>query len=60
MATYAIRGKVAKLDGGRGITNIHVPNVIIIDNSTPSALAVMKGDIYRSCQTRDAPFKDWV
>eukprot|EP00973_Karenia_brevis_P085184 11824358-Karenia_brevis.AAC.1 len=38
MATYAFHGKVAKFDGGRGITNIHVPSVIVIDNSMPSAI----------------------
>jgi len=152
MATYAKRGKVAMVDGGRGITNFHVPSDIIIDNSLPTAIrgggkmwntadkeedflgtvpdraygqvfdevvefckkngafdprtmgacpnvglmaqkaeeygshpntfeakfdgtirivvngtdevlighAVRKGDIYRACQTRDAPVKDWV
>jgi len=152
MATYAKRGKVAMVDGGRGITNFHVPSDIIIDNSLPTAIrgggkmwntadkeedflgtvpdraygqvfdevvefckkngafdprtmgacpnvglmaqkaeeygshpntfeakfdgtirivvngtdevlighAVRKGDIYRACQTRDAPIKDWV
>jgi isocitrate dehydrogenase len=34
-ATY---GKMAMVDGGRGITNLHVPSDIIIDNSMPSAL----------------------
>mmetsp|Transcript_94480 Transcript_94480/g.173199 ORF Transcript_94480/g.173199 Transcript_94480/m.173199 type:complete len:503 (-) Transcript_94480:415-1923(-) len=152
MATYTKRGKVAMVDGGRGITNFHVPSDIIIDNSLPTAIrgggkmwnttdkeedflgtvpdraygqvfdevvefckkngafdprtmgacpnvglmaqkaeeygshpntfeakfdgtirivvngtdevlighAVRKGDIYRACQTRDAPVKDWV
>lgn len=152
MACYQTRGKVAMVDGGRGITNFHVPSDIIIDNSLPTAIrgggkmwntadkeedflgtvpdrgygqvfhevvefckangafdpktmgacpnvglmaqkaeeygshpntfeakndgtirivvngtnrvllgqAVRKGDIYRACQTRDAPIKDWV
>jgi len=152
MATYTKRGKVAMVDGGRGITNFHVPSDIIIDNSLPTAIrgggkmwntadkeedflgsvpdraygmvfhevvdfcqkngafdpttmgacpnvglmaqkaeeygshpntfeaqkdgtirivvngtddvllghCVRKGDIYRACQTRDAPIKDWV
>jgi len=154
MATYSpsARGKVAMVDGGRGITNFHVPSDIIIDNSLPTAIraggkmwnaddkeedflgtvpdraygqvwsevvefckkngaydpktmgacpnvglmaqkaeeygshpntfeaksdgtirivvngtdqvllghAVRKGDIYRACQTKDAPIKDWV
>jgi len=38
MATYEKRGKVAMVDGGRGITNLHVPSDIIIDNSMPSAI----------------------
>merc|ERR1719453_2599827 len=38
MATYDTRGKVAMVDGGRGITNLHVPSDIIIDNSMPTAI----------------------
>jgi len=38
MATYAKRGAVAMVDGGRGITNLHVPSDIIIDNSMPTAI----------------------
>jgi isocitrate dehydrogenase len=38
MATYGPRAKMAMVDGGRGITNLHVPSDIIIDNSMPSAL----------------------
>jgi len=40
MATYAptARGKVAMVDGGRGITNFHIPSDIIIDNSLPTAI----------------------
>jgi isocitrate dehydrogenase len=38
MATYAKRGAVAMVDGGRGITNFHVSSDIIIDNSMPTAL----------------------
>jgi isocitrate dehydrogenase len=38
MATYEKRGPVAMVDGGRGITNLHVPSDIIIDNSMPSAI----------------------
>lgn len=151
-ATYAARGSIAMVDSNRGITNLHVPSDIIIDNSMPTAIRaggkmwnandkeedflaaipdrgyacvfdevvefckkngafdpktmgacpnvglmaqkaeeygshpctfeikepgtvrivvngsdrilmghkVAKGDIYRSCQTKDAPIKDWV
>jgi len=38
MATYAKRGPVAMVDGGKGITNFHVPSDIIIDNSLPTAI----------------------
>jgi len=38
MATYDKRGKMAMVDGGRGITNLHVPSDIIIDNSMPTAI----------------------
>merc|ERR1719218_238027 len=38
MATYEKRGKVAMVDGGRGITNFHVSSDIIIDNSMPTAI----------------------
>jgi len=42
MATYAKRGTtpdcMAMVDGGKGITNLHVPSDIIIDNSMPSAI----------------------
>merc|ERR1719359_1312267 len=40
MATYEKRGngKMAMVDGGRGITNLHVPSDIIIDNSLPTAI----------------------
>merc|ERR1719453_1807937 len=38
MATYEKRGKMAMVDGGRGITNLHVPSDIIIDNSMPTAI----------------------
>merc|ERR1719407_238958 len=31
-------GKMAMVDGGRGITNLHVPSDIIIDNSMPTAI----------------------
>jgi len=38
MATYARRGDVAMVDSNRGITNLHVPSDIIIDNSMPTAI----------------------
>jgi len=38
MATYDVRGKMAMVDGGKGITNLHVPSDIIIDNSMPTAI----------------------
>jgi isocitrate dehydrogenase len=38
MATYAKRGKMAMVDSGKGITNLHVPSDIIIDNSMPTAI----------------------
>eukprot|EP00931_Biecheleriopsis_adriatica_P099470 TRINITY_DN73_c0_g1_i6.p1 TRINITY_DN73_c0_g1~~TRINITY_DN73_c0_g1_i6.p1 ORF type:complete len:785 (-),score=224.13 TRINITY_DN73_c0_g1_i6:140-2431(-) len=151
-ATYAKQGKMAYVDSHNGITNLHVPSDVIIDNSMPTAIrgggkmwnkddkeedfkacipdrcyagvfaecvefckkngafdpktmgacpnvglmaqkaeeygshpttfeapcdgtirivvngsnkvllghAVSKGDIWRSCQTKDAPIKDWV
>merc|ERR1712190_121380 len=150
--TYTKRAKIAMVDSHKGITNLHVPSDIIIDNSMPTAIraggkmwnaadkeedflgtvpdraygavfnevvdfckqngafdpktmgacpnvglmaqkaeeygshpntfeapcdgtirvvvngtdqvllghSVRKGDIYRACQTRDAPIKDWV
>lgn len=38
MATYGDRGAMAMVDGGKGITNLHVPSDIIIDNSMPTAI----------------------
>ena len=38
MATYAKQGKMAMVDSHRGITNLHVPSDIIIDNSMPTAI----------------------
>merc|ERR1712070_1248747 len=38
MATYAKRGAMTMVDGGKGITNLHVPSDIIIDNSMPTAI----------------------
>jgi len=38
MATYAKRGKMAMVDSNKGITNLHVPSDIIIDNSMPTAI----------------------
>lgn len=38
MATYDKRGKMAMVDGGKGITNLHVPSDMIIDNSMPTAI----------------------
>jgi len=37
-ATYAKQGKMAMVDSHRGITNLHVPSDIIIDNSMPTAI----------------------
>merc|ERR1719428_846675 len=38
MATYEKRGKMAMVDSYKGITNLHVPSDIIIDNSMPTAI----------------------
>merc|ERR1719188_1457989 len=38
MATYAKRGAMAMVDSHKGITNLHVPSDIIIDNSMPTAI----------------------
>merc|ERR1712151_443055 len=38
MATYGKRGAVAMVDSHKGITNLHVPSDIIIDNSMPTAI----------------------
>merc|ERR1719178_413695 len=38
MATYARRGEMAMVDSYKGITNLHVPSDIIIDNSLPTAI----------------------
>jgi isocitrate dehydrogenase len=38
MATYAKRGEMAMVDSHKGITNLHVPSDIIIDNSMPTAI----------------------
>merc|ERR1712032_1159654 len=38
MAVYDSRGKMAMVDSNRGITNLHVPSDIIIDNSMPTAI----------------------
>jgi len=38
MECYKTRGKMAMVDGGKGITNLHVPSDIIIDNSMPTAI----------------------
>jgi len=37
-ATYAAGPKLAMVDSDRGITNLHVPNDVIIDASMPAAL----------------------
>lgn len=37
-ATYAKRGDIAMVDSNKGITNLHVPSDIIIDNSLPTAI----------------------
>eukprot|EP00932_Pfiesteria_piscicida_P009771 SRR837773.20561.p2 GENE.SRR837773.20561~~SRR837773.20561.p2 ORF type:complete len:632 (-),score=343.59 SRR837773.20561:54-1835(-) len=38
LATYPKRGAMAQVDSARGITNLHVPSDIIIDNSMPTAI----------------------
>jgi len=38
MATYKQRGSIAMVDSNKGITNLHVPSDIIIDNSMPTAI----------------------
>merc|ERR1712048_824926 len=38
MDTYKERGAVAMVDSHKGITNLHVPSDIIIDNSMPTAI----------------------
>jgi isocitrate dehydrogenase len=38
MATYSKRGEMAMVDSHKGITNLHVPSDIIIDNSMPTAI----------------------
>jgi len=38
LATYEQRGPMAMVDSDRGITNLHVPSDIIIDNSMPTAI----------------------
>merc|ERR1712151_818810 len=38
MATYEKSARMAMVDGGKGITNLHVPSDIIIDNSMPTAI----------------------
>merc|ERR1719382_2197044 len=37
-ATYTKRGPVAMVHAGKGITNLHVPSDVIIDNSMPTAI----------------------
>jgi len=37
-ATYVKRAKIAMVDSNNGITNLHVPSDIIIDNSMPTAI----------------------
>jgi isocitrate dehydrogenase len=38
VATYEKRGKMAMVDSYKGITNLHVPSDVIIDNSMPTAI----------------------
>eukprot|EP00931_Biecheleriopsis_adriatica_P099468 TRINITY_DN73_c0_g1_i4.p1 TRINITY_DN73_c0_g1~~TRINITY_DN73_c0_g1_i4.p1 ORF type:complete len:767 (-),score=197.43 TRINITY_DN73_c0_g1_i4:118-2418(-) len=38
MATYDRQAKMAMVDSHKGITNLHVPSDIIIDNSMPTAI----------------------
>merc|ERR1719359_42872 len=42
-ACYASRPKLAMVNSDRGITNLHVPSDIIIDNSMPSMIRGMDG-----------------
>lgn len=37
-AVYAIRPKLAMVDSDKGITNLHVPNDVIVDASMPAAI----------------------
>ncbi|CAE8699591.1 unnamed protein product [Polarella glacialis] len=37
-ATYAKQGKMAMVDSNKGITNLHKPSDIIIDNSMPTSI----------------------
>jgi len=37
-AVYSTRAKMAYVDSNKGITNLHVPSDIIIDNSMPTAI----------------------
>jgi len=37
-AVYTTRGSIAMVDSKKGITNLHVPSDIIIDNSMPTAI----------------------
>merc|ERR1712232_1378005 len=37
-ATYTKRGNVAMVNANKGITNLHVPSDVIIDNSMPTAI----------------------
>merc|ERR1712050_519997 len=37
-ATYAKRGPIAMVNAGKGVTNLHVPSDVIIDNSMPTAI----------------------
>jgi isocitrate dehydrogenase len=37
-ATYDLRGPIAMVDSDKGVTNLHVPSDIIIDNSMPTAI----------------------
>merc|ERR1719261_1415005 len=55
MATYAKRGAMAMVDGGKGITNLHVPSDIIIDNSMPTA--IRDGGKMWNTQDKMADFK---
>jgi len=43
-AVYATRPKIAMVDSEKGITNLHVPSDIIIDNSMPNAIRGMAAE----------------
>jgi len=55
LATYAERGPMAMVDSSKGITNLHVPSDIIIDNSMPTA--IRGGGKMWNADDKEADFK---